>query len=145
MPSFFTPELLLYAAVCVACFRRPRTNTNQRKPCDFPDGCDYVFCRSYTLGPSATCAYSLEAVERATSATAEKKACRRITLRWETTCSYGTVDGFVWLYSHIPSYNVNPGLVNPRLLIWEGTISVANDYCLGEPPQLINQGLLIRG
>ena len=29
-------------------------------------------------------------------------------------------------------YNVNPGSINPRLLIWD-TISIANDYCLEEP------------
>ena len=42
-------------------------------------------------------------------------------------------------------YNVNPGFINSRLFIWGGTISIANYYCLEEPPQLINQGLCIRG
>ena len=38
-----------------------------------------------------------------------------------------------------------PRINKPRLYIWGGTISIANYYCLGEPPQFINQGLLIWG
>ena len=42
------------------------------------------------------------------------------------------------------STRVNPGLINPRLFIWGGAISIANSYCWGEPPQLIiNLGLTL--
>ena len=35
--------------------------------------------------------------------------------------------------------NLNPRLMNPRLFIWGGgTISIANDYCLGNPTPTIN-------
>ena len=48
-------------------------------------------------------------------------------------------------YTTVDGYNVNPGLINPRLSIWGGTISVANYYFWGGPPQLINQGSIMRG
>ena len=42
--------------------------------------------------------------------------------------------------------NVNPWLINPNgCLLGGDTISVAKCYCLREPPQLTNQGFLIRG
>ena len=47
---------------------------------------------------------------------------------------------FFNLHSHcllLVLSNVNPGLINPkRLFNWGGTISVAIDHYLGEPPQL---------
>ena len=43
-------------------------------------------------------------------------------------------------------FNANPWLINPNGCWFGGdTISVAKYYCLGEPPQLTNQGLLVRG
>ena len=50
-----------------------------------------------------------------------------------------------WEYrnSHIEEYEGIPCCCIH--LDWTGTISVANYYPLGEPPQLINQGLLTRG
>ena len=41
------------------------------------------------------------------------------------------------IFSWSEGYNINPGLMNLRLFIWGGTISLANYYCLGEPSQLI--------
>ena len=44
-------------------------------------------------------------------------------------------------------YNVNPGLINPkRLFNWGGYHFTSHEnHYLGEPPQLINQGLFSSG